>query len=221
MIYYNFVRVSRNNKTGPIPVSTTAKESCPDTCAFKASGCYAKSGPINIHWSRLSKQGLTREEFLEKIKQIPRNQLWRHNQAGDLPHKGGKIDFDFLKDLTVANHGKKGFTYTHHTIGEENIQMIKWANQNGFTVNLSANNIDEAIELAKTGLPIVTVVSSKTDKKHFNYRGANFMICPATYRDKIQCANCKLCQKSNRKWIVAFPAHGIRKKSIDSQLEKI
>jgi len=41
---------SGNVKTGPIPVSTTSKASCSDTCPFKDNGCYADGGPLALHW---------------------------------------------------------------------------------------------------------------------------------------------------------------------------
>jgi hypothetical protein len=43
--------VSRNAKTGPIPVSTTTRETCPDVCPFRKDnegGCYAEGGPIRM-----------------------------------------------------------------------------------------------------------------------------------------------------------------------------
>ena len=37
--------------------------------------------------------------------------------------------------------------------------------------------------------------------------------CPATYRDDVTCQSCQLCQRRDRKVIVGFPAHGMRKKA--------
>lgn len=89
---YNLVLVSGNSKTGPIPVSMTDKASCPNTCSLKGNGCYAQQGLVNIAWTNLSTPGsraraLTLEEFCGAIKSLRFKQLWRHNQAGDLPQE--------------------------------------------------------------------------------------------------------------------------------------
>lgn len=214
--------VSANRKVGPIPVSTTSRSSCPKTCAFYDKGCYAKAGPMAIHWRKVGEErGISATEFLSLIKNLPDNQFWRHNQAGDLPQeKEGYIDQKFVKALVSANSGKKGFTYTHHDISKkENLKIVKEANEKGFTINLSGNNIDHAIELSKTNLPVVAVVPSDTKVKHFEYKGEKFLVCPATYNERINCDRCRLCQKVNRKYIIAFPAHGTSKKIIDKTLK--
>jgi hypothetical protein len=216
-----FKLASENKKTGPIPVSTTEKSSCPETCPFMQSGCYAKGGPINIHWNKIPEKGIDSFDFLGKIRNLPKGQLWRHNQAGDLPHVDGKIDTVFLDALTQANKGKKGFTYTHHLTTKENLKAVKKANRNGFTVNLSANNVTQAVEYANHGVPVVCVVPSDTTKKSFTFGDKKFVVCPATYKDDIQCYNCGICQKADRKTIVAFPAHGIGKAKVDKVIETI
>ena len=50
---------------------------------------------------------------MHKIAALPVNDLWRHNQAGDLPGDGELIDKPKLRQLIKANHGKRGFTYSH------------------------------------------------------------------------------------------------------------
>jgi hypothetical protein len=46
--------VSSNAKTGPIPVSTSSAVTCSDACPFKKDGCYADSGPLALHWSKVT-----------------------------------------------------------------------------------------------------------------------------------------------------------------------
>ena len=147
---------SGNSKTGPIPVSTTAAQSCPTDCAYRGNGCYAASGRLALHWAKVSsgERGVSWGEFCETIASMPDGTLWRHNQAGDLPSDGKTIDAGALERLVAANTGKRGFTYTHHH-GTDNFDQITLANLGGFTVNLSANNVDHADQLADTGLPVV------------------------------------------------------------------
>lgn len=212
---FRFTRISHNRKTGPIPTSMTAKVSCPSTCPFKGNGCYAEGGPTNMWWDKCD---MPKDDFLNNVRSLPSGQFWRHNVAGDLIHVNGLIHGHFLSKLISANRGKKGFTYTHHlpSLGR-NKEHIQHANANGFTVNLSANTLDQAVEYSEIGPTVVAVKSTTT--KNFKYKGKQFVVCPATYRDKITCANCQLCQKANRNCIVAFPAHGVSKRKMDKVLD--
>lgn len=214
---FHLTPVSSNAKTGPIPVSTSSKDSCPPACPFRGNGCYAESGPLNIHWGKVSngERGLDFDSFCESVKRIPRGQLWRHNQAGDLPGEGNRIDGNALKKLVVANRGRKGFTYTHKPMTKANAQAVKEANEGGFTVNLSANNLAHADELKALGVaPVVVVLPANQTENTFTPEGHKVVVCPAAIRDDVSCASCGLCQKQ-RSCIVGFPAHGAGKKKAE------
>ena len=60
------------------------------------------------------------QSFLSAIYSLPVGQLWRHNQAGDLPGIGNKIDVKQLGQLVKASEGKRGFTYTHKPLTKVN-----------------------------------------------------------------------------------------------------
>lgn len=207
---------SQNAKTGPIPVSTSSADTCPDSCAFKAKGCYAKSGPLFLHWKAVTegRRGLQFKDFLAKIKALPRGQFWRHNQAGDLAGINEVIETQALKDLTEANKGKKGFTYTHKSLTPENVKAIRHANENGFTVNISADSMEDA-DYAKSinAGPVVVVVPTDSESKGVTPNGNRWIVCPAQLKDNVTCATCQLCQKQ-RGVIIAFQAHGSSKKTV-------
>ena len=209
---------SANVKTGPIPVSTTAKESCPADCAMRA-GCYAASGPLALHWAAVSAgtRGTDWATFTGQIAALPDGQLWRHNQAGDLPQIGGTVDAVKLGQLVQANIGRRGFTYTHHR-DTQSLAWVKHANAWGFTVNLSANDLQDADVLADTGAgPVVVVLPSTQTENTTTPAGRKVVVCPATQRDDVSCATCQLCQRQ-RGTIVGFPAHGTKKRVIDIKL---
>ena len=47
-----FIAVSQNAKTGPIPVSIVERASCWAGCALYENGCYAETGALAMHrWS--------------------------------------------------------------------------------------------------------------------------------------------------------------------------
>lgn len=217
---YHITIKSNNAKTGPIPVSTSSAETCPASCPLKRSGCYARSGPLALRWKAVTsgKRGTSIDGFCDTITQLPDGQLWRHNQAGDLPGQGDAIDVESLDKIVQANSGKRGFTYTHKPMNDNtNLNAVKRANANGFTVNLSANNLIEADTLADLRVgPVVVLLPKNAPKKTTTPNGRKVITCPAQYSDKLSCAKCGLCQLADRDYVIGFRAHGAGSKSADA-----
>jgi hypothetical protein len=120
------------------------------------------------------------------------------------------INVQALKDLVQANKNKSGFTYTHYPMNNDsNIQAVKMANNNGFTVNLSANNLKQADDYKSLKIaPVVVVVAEDCDKVSYTEKGNKIVVCPAQTSDKVTCSSCGLCQKSDRDYIIGFRVHG-------------
>jgi hypothetical protein len=211
--------ISSNRKTGPIPTTTSSRETCPTTCPFYDKGCYAKGGPQNIHWKAVTEgqRGVSFQEFFSQIRKLRRGQLWRHNVAGDLPHTFGDIDGQTVAGLADANRGRKGYTYTHHTLNSHNLQVIKEANAKGFTINASTEDVEVAdAVMTEHNIPAVAVVKSdKIDRFYKTSSGRKVITCPATIHENVSCATCGLCQKADRDFIIAFPAHGNAKRTVN------
>lgn len=219
MTRYHFTAKSRNSKTGPIPTTVTSAETCPEACPLKAKGCYAAHGPTALHWRAVTegKRGGTLQTLCDDIAALPEGTLWRHNVAGDLPGHGDIIHKASMLALISANAGKRGFTYTHKPphIGA-NADLIRFANQKGFTVNLSANTLAHADKLAALGIGPVVVVQDAPEGTRADTvtpEGHKVATCPATYREDVTCATCGLCASTTRKVIVGFPAHGAAKRA--------
>ena len=171
---FQFTERSSNKKTGPIAVTTTSKDSCPKSCPFMGNGCYAESGPLGMLWKKISDaqidgtftngratlRAIGFEELLQRVKRLPKGQMFRHNQAGDLMGIGLNIDRDALRKLTKAARGKVGFTYTHKPMMGANVDAVREANANGFTVNMSGNSARHAAALrdANPDIPAVCVL---------------------------------------------------------------
>ena len=217
MHHIAFTRISRNAKTGPIPVTTTSEETCPDSCPLKRHGCYAEAGPLGMFWRKVTerKAGMAWQQAMAEIRKLPKGALWRHNQAGDLPGTGDAIDKGAMMELIAANRGRRGFTYTHKPAdaGSQNAYLVAVANQSGFAVNLSADNLAEADQLADLGIgPVVCVLPSDQVTAVKTPSGRQVAICPATISDDVNCASCGLCAMIDRKAIIGFPAHGTSKR---------
>ena len=215
---------SANVKTGPIPVSTSSRDSCAIDCPFKGNGCYAESGPLALHWNAVTAnlRGTGFAEFCETVSNFEPDQLWRMNQAGDLPHIGGEIDQAAVMMLCEANQGKRGFTYTHHDISTgSNLETLEIANAAGFTVNLSANDLNHADQLITTGLPVCVVLPIDQEQNLTTPEGHKVVVCPAAIRDYVSCMTCQLCQRADRTVIVGFPSHGTGAKKADAVARKV
>lgn len=209
--YYHLTAKSGNAKTGPIPVSTTSDDSCPDTCPLKNAGCYADGGPLALHWRKVSerKRGMDFAAFLALIRKLPNGQLWRHNQAGDIPHTDGTIDREALIRLAVAAKRTRGFTYTHHALTSDNVDSLYIAADAGFVVNASTNNISEALAVRRKhpALPVVTLLPKNAPNVQC-VDGEKIVACPAEKSDRVSCATCGLCADAARDYVIGFRVHG-------------
>jgi hypothetical protein len=236
-MHYHLTFASRNRKTGPIPVATISNRTCPSSCPLKGNGCYAESGPLRLHWDAVSKgkRGTSFDDFCRRISMLPRHQLWRYGQAGDLPGDGDEIDGEALMKLAKANARRPIIAYTHKPPNEENLKHLRAAAQKGFTVNLSADSLEDADQLAEIGLPVVAVLPADygrskaggtwaEDLRTYNERvshmptrtpeGRQIAVCPATYTDT-DCGRCLLCASARKEVIIGFPAHGSRKRALN------
>ncbi len=216
---FHLVRISTNAKLGGLPASTTSSDSCPNNCSYRDNGCYGDSGPLSIHWGAVDKRkrGDDLSTFCAKIKALPKYQLWRHNQVGDLPGDGLRVNQPALHKIVSANRGKKGFTFTHYSpLLPENAEAIKYANKMGFTINVSAETLQEAdvyVDL-KVG-PVVVALPASARRHTQTPAGHEVKVCPATLSTSTTCATCAMCADPDRKTVIGFPAHGSGKAKVE------
>lgn len=206
-----FVVASKNRKLGPIPVSYSERGTCPQSCMFYEAGCYAENGKDGAHWRGVARRGLTWDEFLFRVRDLPEGTLWRHNEAGDLRGTELAIDVDRLIELVAANRGRRGFTFTHRTAFAscaDQTRVLLEANTSGFVVNLSADSLAQADELAALACaPVVVTVPVGEQLPARSAGGRKLVPCPAQTHART-CAECQLCARPHRKSIVVFRAHG-------------
>lgn len=222
---------SGNRITGPIMVTTSPRATCPAACPFRRSGegaeaglCYAEHGHLgHFIWSGLDRVEpgsrisgripvFSLPDLLEAIRTQPPGALWRHNQAGDLPSiDQHTIDGAKLRLIVDANNERRGFTYTHYDVlrNEQNRAAIREANSGGFTINLSADTLEEADQLAELACAPVTVVLREDQSANLRTpAGRLVVICPARTEAGLTCATCGICAIASRKAIIGFPALG-------------
>ena len=214
---------SGNRKVGPIAVSTTEEASCPTECPLKGTDCYARFGPLGMHWAKIGhSRGDNWTAFCKRIARLPRGSKFRHNQAGDLPQrKDGRIHRSKLAQLVraVKTAGLQAWTYTHYSPSGENLSAIRKANDAGFVINLSADSLEQADLYAETKLPVTVVLPENSPHRgNATPGGLPIVVCPAQTVDSMDCAACMLCQKKDRKSIVGFLAHGTAKKRLSARI---
>ena len=230
-MFVHITKKSSNSKTGRMPVTTTEQSSCPSTCPHIDGNCYAKSGfHLRQHWNKVTshERGGTWDELCDYVSSLKPRQIWRHNQAGDLgwvaDAQGRElIRLDLLKSLVDANKASKarGYTYTHHRLEYlHNLEAVKYANNNGFTVNASCETLAQVDEAIAEGVPAVVVVDNSKDVPTHTPDNNKVVICPAQTSDT-NCVDCGLCAQSKRTCAVAFLAHGNRAKKLNAKLSTL
>lgn len=232
-------RRTANAITGPIMVTTSPRVTCPLTCAFRKGGngrlaglCYAEHGALGgFVWTLLDRTPAGGrimneirvhdfEELLYAIRSQPPGALWRHNVAGDLlSNNRATIDRAALRAVVDANRGRRGFTFTHYDVltNLSNRQAIDDANRNGFAINLSANSLAHADELADLRIAPVTVILPANVKRNATTpKGRTVVVCP-TNTHGLTCAECGLCARSSRSTVIGFPASGGKKNLVNKE----
>lgn len=211
---------SQNKKLGGIPTSVTSRGTCPPSCDFYETGCYATYGKLAAHWRTVGSKGDSWADFLADVRALPEGQLWRHNTAGDLPGDGGCIDLRAFRQLLSAASHTRPFSFTHKYGSLSNRVLIRYANRRGFTINLSADSLAEADRLADFDAgPVAVVLHSDTpDRGTITPKGRRVVVCPAQTLAGLTCVECRLCAHPTRLAIVGFRAHGQARAFVDSHV---
>lgn len=210
-LFVHFSPKSTNRKLGGMPCSTSSSSTCAPACPLRRSGCYGHSWPLSYHWREVSagRRGTDWTTFCSKIAALEDGVAWRHNVAGDLPHRHGVIDRQLLEELVAANDGKRGFCFTHHEPTNENLESIRSANQSGFCINLSANTLRHADHLASFGVaPVAVLVLPESDDPIETPEGRRVEICPAQTHEGVTCMECQACTDPIPGLIIGFEPHG-------------
>lgn len=226
-LFFHLSERSGNAKTGPMAVSTSSKATCAPSCPFlpqNGGGCYAQSGPLNLHWLKVTsgERGELFATFLERLRSLPQGAAFRHNQGGDLPHTNGRISRVFIRRIVAAVSHLKAYTYTHHSLSlGENLPLLRYANRNGFTVNVSTESEAAADSAIAAGLPAVLVVPSDENRVTWHTPAGNtVLVCPAQRSDTTTCSDCMLCHKRGKRVVIGFLAHGTGKRKAEASLAK-
>ena len=202
----HWVSVSKDSKTGEVPVSYSPKETCPDSCSLKEGGCYAwglyylKSLGNKISNGKIEPRSLT--DALNKIKSTAK--IARHRVAGDTV---GDVPGTIEECEIIESAGLINIGYTHNWKSNEAQPLKKY-------FRASCQTASDVLEARKMGWAATLIVPSGTGKKVRLPNGEMAYKCPARHgvvgQKDITCNTCTLCKVSDStsNKTVMFEVHG-------------
>jgi hypothetical protein len=204
-----------NPKLGNVSATYATQVTCPVTCPFLHSGCYAENGFIGgFITKRLNRgvlHGLTPVDIAANeaagIDRLEGDRDLRLHVVGDSPTIAGtKILADSARRY-AARGGHKVWTYTHAWV---DLPRAAWGPG---SVLASCETEAEVLHAAARGYATALVVSEHpTDRLHPSGE-LQLLPCPEQTRG-VSCAKCRLCMDDGRlrerRITIAFAAHGSR-----------
>lgn len=210
------VEKSSNSKTGCVSATYAPIASCPADCPLKDRGCYAKTGNVGIHVSRLDRDavGHFKQDIAENeskaIDGLSGKRPLRLHVSGDCATTQAARTVSAACDRYTKRHGQPVWAYTH---AWRKVPRAAWGSVSVWARVHSAADVKAALRAGYA----VNVVKDLQGAKMSKTDGVTYIACPATRTDK-NCLSCKLCFKADRmrekKIVIAFPPHGPQKKAV-------
>ena len=204
---------SKNSKTGLVSATYAPIQSCPESCPFLNSGCYAQTGPTGIHLNRMNKAAreCKKERPIDiariearRIKELTGQRPLRLHVVGDCKTARAASIVARASEEYHSRHGQSVWTYTH---AWKEIPREKWGN---VSVLASCETLKECRHAMERGYA-ASIVRIKPFDNEFNWKGLKLSPC----MELTNGAKCNACQRcwgdkslrDNKKVICFFP-HG-------------
>jgi hypothetical protein len=235
-IYVAGSKNSKLSKNGNFDCTYASIEAtCPNSCALKEAGCYAKTSYVGIVNARLNNEA----KYLKPI-DVARAEA----KAIDDSHKGGKVPSGRLLRLHVSGDSRtiKGSNLINSAVGRwrkrGDSSNIVWSYTHAWktvprkawshvSMLASIDSVKDAEKARERGYVPALVVSEHLSEKTYQLEGSDvkWIPCPAQTKESVTCENCKLCGKSEYLYEtnrgIAFAAHGTGTKAIKRRLTVI
>ena len=118
-----------------------------------------------------------------------------------------EIDSEYIRAVVdaVPRQGK-AWTYSHFLADQ-----LPLPEEGKTVINASCDSMDEAVRAFSLSRPAVVALPHQ-DWKSTEYKGVQFVRCPAELSDSFACSDCgggnPICAQPHRDYVVAFFAHG-------------
>ncbi len=211
------VELSRNSKIGDASATYVSQASCPSTCPFRNSGCYAEAGITGIHTHRLNKSveidplKIAECEAAEIRKLTGRYPLRLH-VVGDCTNDAAANIVSSAASEHKTKHGQPAWTYTH----AHNVRRESWRD---VSVLRSCENIEQVRKAHEDGFATAMVVPEfERDTAYPIAEGIVGIPCPQQTGKAQNCMQCKLCMQDEKllrsRRTILFSAHGTSRKRV-------
>ncbi len=217
------VEKSGNSKIGVVSATYVSQASCPTTCKFQGSGCYAESGMTAFTTRRLNESHLTdaneiaHAEALEIAKLTGRYPL-RVHVVGDARTDNAARILSIAMSKHQQKHGMPAWTYTH---AWRTVRRTSWGNAN---VQASCETAEDVVHANYRGYATALVVDRfESDKAYTTADGSKIIPCPQQTGRAKTCDDCRLCmnglESRRAKGVsIGFAVHGGQHKLAASAL---
>ena len=208
-----------------VSATWVAQASCPDSCPFKNSGCYAETGRSGIHTRRLNaaeSAGDYNALDLAKLEAAAirglsgKNDLRLH-VVGDCKTRAAARTVAAAAAEYAGKHGKRVWTYTHAT----NVPRSDWGS---ISILRSCQTMAEVKTAHARGWATALVVPNKHNGPKVVDLGDGFKGVPCPYQTgkTKSCVDCGLCLNDNKlranKLVVLFAPDSGTNESIKQAL---
>lgn len=217
------VEQTSNRKVGAVSVTMAAQTSCPSTCAFYRSGCYAESGPQGICTARLNKAGAgatpetVAQDEAAAIRGLSGRLPLRLHVVGDCATEAAaRIVAEAAADHT-AKAGQIVWTYTH---AWRTVPRAAWG---AVSVLASCETAADVAEAHARGYAAAIVTPATGQAKAWRTPQGDTMVpCPQQTGRAADCAACRLCWRDGAnlaaRRVVVFEAHGSGRRKAEAAL---
>lgn len=220
------VAKSANSKIGQVAATYVSQESCPRSCPFRGSGCYAETGMTGIHTKRLNRDA--RAGKLTKL-QLAKNEARAvDGLSGDLPlrlHVVGDCTTNQTTKVVAgaakryrSRHNSRVWAYTHTW---KRVRRASWGD---VSVIASCETMADVKLAMGQGYAAAIVVSehSGAGGRAVVREGLRVVPCPQQTGRAADCMSCGLCLDAGRLRaagiVIEFATHGSQGKRASSAL---
>lgn len=207
---------SNNAKLGKAAVTIVARQSCPDSCAFKEKGCYAEHDNNRIAWDRITAGALDKGPLelaaaeADAIDRLPADRDLRLHVAGDSTTAEGTrliaaAAWRYMERARLNGLTVRVWAYTH---AWREVPRKAWGR---VSVLASCETVADIAQARLLGYAAALVVPEFATASAVTIEGEKVIPCPQQSRDRT-CTDCRLCFDDRRlvgsRLTIGFALHG-------------
>ena len=222
------VESSANTKVGNVSATYAPQQTCPKSCPFMGSGCYAESGLVGMQTRKINRmaesEGLTKLALAKMestaIRKLSGLRPLRLHVVGDATTNQAAKMLSTAAAGYTAKHGSKVWTYTH---AWQNVKRTSWGS---VSVLASCESIEAAGIAMLQGYAAAVVVSEHASgTATIAEDGIRIIPCPQQTGRAANCLECGLCMRADwlhaSRSVIQFAAHGPQEKKTKQALVQI